>query len=159
MEELPGGKINEMLSIEILVPDDIAETSRLLASMDPWLRLGYRRETLSYYLLCSDPSLSRYLVRIDGKPSGAMSVRFPWLSGPFLELIAIADGCRGKGVGRALIGWICARFSTASNLWTTVSSFNTEAQRFYEHMGFERSVVLQDLIRTGWDEILLRKRL
>jgi ribosomal protein S18 acetylase RimI-like enzyme len=147
------------MSIESLQPRDVAEISRTLASMEPWRKLDYKPEALAFYLLRADPSLKRYSITIAGKVSGGLSVRFPWLFGPFIELIALFDNCRGKGHGRQLIDWVARNFPQSPNLWATVSSFNLDAQKFYHSAGFEQVAVLQDLIREGRHEILLRKRL
>jgi ribosomal protein S18 acetylase RimI-like enzyme len=48
---------------------------------------------------------------------------------------------------------------TATNIWACVSGFNTRAQQFYEKHGFERMAVLDDLVRPGFAEVLIRKRL
>jgi GNAT superfamily N-acetyltransferase len=146
--------------VESLQPRDVGEMSRLLASMNPWLKLDYKPEALAFYLLRADPALKRYsITNTRGKVSGVLSVRFPWLFGPFIELIALFDDCRGKGYGRQLIDWTIGCFPSSPNLWATVSSFNLDAQVFYSHMGFEQVTILEDLIKPGWHEILLRKRL
>jgi len=40
----------------------------------------------------------------------------------------------------------------------SVSSFNTEARRFYERQGFAEVALLPDLIKPGFDEVLMRRR-
>jgi diamine N-acetyltransferase len=147
------------MTIESLQPRDVGELSRALALMDPWLKLDYKPEALAFYLLRADPALKRYSVTVTGKVSGVLSVRFPWLFGPFIELIALFDGSRGMGYGRQLIDWIIGYFPPSPNLWATVSSFNLDAQVFYRSTGFEQITILEDLIKPGWHEILLRKRL
>jgi diamine N-acetyltransferase len=147
------------LIMESLEPRDVDELSRALASMDPWLKLDYKPEAIAFYLLRADPALRRYSITTEGKISGILAVRFPWLFGPFIELIALFDDCRGKGHGRQLIDWTIDHFPSSPNLWVTVSSFNLEAQAFYSRMGFEQVTLLEDLIKPGWHEILLRKRL
>lgn len=147
------------LTIEPFHPRDAAEMSRVLASMEPWRKLGYKPEALAFYLLRADPSLKRCSITLAGKISGVLTVRFPWLFGPFIELIALFDNCRRKGYGRQLIDWVCRSYPASPNLWATVSSFNRDAQEFYRRTGFEQAAVLEDLIKQGWHEILLRKRL
>ena len=147
------------IRMESLQSRDVAEMSRTLASMDPWRMLDYKPETLAFYLLRADPSLKRYSIIIAGKVSGVLSVRFPWLFGPFIELMALFDDSRGKGYGRQLIDWVGRYFPSSPNLWASVSSFNLDAQKFYRSTGFEQAAVLQDLIKRGQNEILLRKRL
>jgi len=148
---------NAAFSVSPMQKKDTGEISKRVAAMDPWLTLGYKPETLSYYLLQADPSLRRYSVTIGDSLAGVLTLRHPWLFGPFIELLALFDGFRGMGVGRGLISWTCNKFSP-QNLWVTVSSFNLRAQKFYFRVGFERAALLDDLIKPGWDEILLRKR-
>ena len=130
----------------------------ILCSMDPWLTLEYRPEAFESYLLHADSSLSRYAVMISGDVCGVLSVRSPWLFGPFIELMALFDGFRGKGIGSRIIDWVCDRYKPA-NLWATVSSFNLEAQKFYIGAGFEKTAILENLIKPGWNEILIRKKM
>ena len=147
------------MTLESLQPEDVDETSRLLASMDPWRTLDYKRETLAFYLLRADPALKRYSITIAGDLSGVLSVRYPWLFGPFIELIALFGDCRGTGYGRRLIDWVARSFPPSANLWATVSSFNLDAREFYRRSGFKEATVLQDLIKPGLHEILLRKQI
>ncbi|MFZ2445642.1 MAG: GNAT family N-acetyltransferase [Syntrophobacteraceae bacterium] len=145
-------------ALEPMRPRDVDEISRTLASMDPWLTLGYKPEALSHYLLRADPALSRYCVIVSGRLAGVLAVRFPWLFGPFIELIALFGDCRGRGLGRALIGWVGAQHASSPNIWATVSSFNLDAREFYARQGFEPAAVLKDLIRPGQNEVLLRRK-
>lgn len=147
------------ISVEPLRSRYVEQISLNLASMDPWLTLEYKPEVLSFYLLRADPALKRYTVLVSNRVAGVMSLRHPWLFGPFLELIALFGDLRGKGIGARLIDWICGQYPTAGNLWATVSSFNLDAQRFYLRMGFEQTATLDNLIKPGRHEILLRKRL
>ncbi len=144
-----------------LVPitDGSAETlSRVLVAMDPWRTLGYRSTGLFGYLTRPDPGLYRRAVVVDDALAGVLCVRYPWLHGPFLELLAVLPLFKGRGTGAHLLAWLEDKAqSVAPNLWTTVSSFNTEAQRFYRRHGFEPVARLDGLIQPNFDEILLRK--
>ena len=125
--------------------------------MDPWLSLEYKPGAFESYLLREDPALSRYVIMISENVAGVLAVRFPWLFGPFIELMGLFDGFRGKGTGGRIIDWVCGRYQQ-TNVWATVSSFNLKAQRFYSRTGFEKTAILDDVIKPGWTEILLRKR-
>jgi len=143
-----------------LDPPSIARISGSLVSMDPWKRLGYREIGLRNYLSRSDPGLSRYKITVGDECAGVVCVRYPWLGGPFLELLAVLDGFRGKGVGTAVIGWMeeeCR--GICSNLWTSAASFNDRALAFYRRHGFAEATLIQDLLKPGDDELLLRKRI
>lgn len=150
----------EEISLVPLKPEDADEVSVKVCSMDPWLSMGYRTEAIKFYLLRSDPALNRYGITVSGDLAGVLSLRFPWLFGPFIELMALFDGFRGRGIGGRIIDRLCREYEgRASNLWVTASDTNSGGQRFYGKAGFERAAVLEDLIKPGWDEILLRKRL
>ncbi len=147
----------ERFELEEIKPGNVRQISQTLASMDPWLKLGYSSEAFSFYLLRTDPALRRFCVTISGAVSGVLTVRYPWLLGPFIELLALFGDLRGKGFGRALIDWVSDEYPSSSNIWVSVSSFNSGARKFYSHLGFEEVAVLKDLIQPGMEEILLRK--
>lgn len=162
MISMPSGEAIVLRSCTLapLEADAAGEIGRVLASMDPWRRLGYRAEQLFSYLVRDDPALKRYAVLVDGANAGVVCMRFPWLLGPYNELLAVYGECQGKGVGREVMGWMEeSHRPQARNLWTTVSSFNARARRFYESLGFSETAVLNDLVARGCDEVLLRKQL
>lgn len=131
-----------------------------LSAMDPWLTLGYQPGTLYRYLTRQDSCLARMGVFVNGTPAGILCVRYPWLVGANLELLALRSGFQGTGLGAEVLGWLTERSRPlGSSLWTTVSSFNAGARRFYARHGFEAVACLPDLIKPGFDELLLRKRL
>jgi diamine N-acetyltransferase len=128
--------------------------------MDPWKRLGYREAGFRNYLSRSDPGLAGYSITVGRECAGVVCVRYPWLGGPFLELLAVLDGFRGKGVGGAVIDWMeeeCR--GICNNLWTSASSFNDRALAFYRRLGFAEATLIEDLLKPGDDELLLRKRI
>jgi GNAT superfamily N-acetyltransferase len=128
--------------------------------MDPWRTLGYTPAGLARYLSREDPALSSYVVQGEAGLAAVVCVREPWLMGPFIELLACFDPFRGIGLGREILSCLERRLKPGTeNLWTTASVFNTQALGFYRHMGFEVVAELKDLVRKGYDEILLRKRL
>lgn len=137
--------------------DDLGAISNRLAGMDPWKRLGYSPEGLAGYLQRPDPSLHRYAILKSDLPIGVVCLRFPWLMGPFLEVLAIYPEFQRLGLGREIMQWLESVESGFRNIWTTVSSFNIPALNFYRRYGFLETGTLIDLIKTGYDEILLRK--
>ncbi len=153
--EVIDGKLQ--LSLSPLRPEYVGVMSVILCSMDPWLTLEYKPEVFESYLLHADPALSHYAVMISTDVAGVLSLRYPWLFGPFIELMALFDGFRGKGIGRRIVDWVCDRYESP-NLWATVSSFNLRAQKFYSTAGFEKTAILEELIKPGWNEILIRKK-
>ena len=134
--------------------------SGVLADLDPWQTLGYSKDDLGRYLLRRDPALKRYVVLTAQGISGVVSVRHPWLRGPYLELLAVFKPYQGRGLGREVMLWLEDQARPASkNIWVTVAAFNASALSFYDRLGFKEVGVLPELVRPGYDEILLRKTL
>ncbi len=148
------------LTLNPLRESEAQETGRVLAAMEPWRTLGYRPDAFASYLLRVDPSLSRYSAQASGKPAGIICIRHPWLLGPYIETLALFDSYQKMGLGREIISWIEGEARGSSrNIWATVSSFNTKARSFYKHFGFVEASCLKDLVKPGYDEILIRKQI
>ncbi|NJM35258.1 MAG: GNAT family N-acetyltransferase [Rhodomicrobium sp.] len=132
-----------------------------LARIDPWARLGATAGQLSAFLSLSTGDKRCYTIFADGAPAGAISVRFPWLSGPYLNLLAILPAYRRIGIGKAALNWMetQAVMADARNCWLCVSAFNGAAMAFYRRRGYMEAATLEGLIKDEEDEILMRKRL
>jgi diamine N-acetyltransferase len=130
-----------------------------IAAMEPWSVMAYPPEKLGRFLGTHDPSALRYVVKIGEQESGVVSVRSPWLKGPYLELLALLPPAQGQGIGARIMAWLerIAIEEEARNLWVCASSFNIRALRFYERHGFERVATLPGLVAETYEEILLRK--
>jgi diamine N-acetyltransferase len=129
-----------------------------LAKMDPWKKMGYPAKALEKHLLVSDEGLKRFRVECAGKTAGIICVRYPWLRGSYLDLLGIFAHYQGQGRGRELIEWMAEQTSPVyKNIWALVSSFNTSAREFYQKQGFIETGPLHDLVKPGYDEILIRK--
>jgi ribosomal protein S18 acetylase RimI-like enzyme len=139
-----------------LTADMALAVANQLTRLDPWLTLGYRPESLAHYLQRADVSLHKFLVSASGQIVGVVCCRYPWLFGPFLELLAVYPQFQGQGFGREILDWLENPVAFA-NIWTTVSAFNISALNFYTKCGFQEAGLLTDLVRAGFDEILLRK--
>jgi len=138
----------------------VPKASEMLATMDPWLTLGYSSENLLKLLRRKDSALSRYWVLLSQEPAGVVCVRNPWLRGPYLELLAVFSPYQNMGIGSQIMRWIEEQARPKSgNVWVLVSSFNGRARKFYRSNGFYEITTLPDLVKPGYDEILLRKTL
>jgi len=145
-------------SLRHLSEQEAYHGGKLLSSVDPWHTLGYSSDSLSRYLLRHDPALNRYGVHVMEQAAGIVCVRYPWLLGPYIELFALYAPYRRIGLGRRILEWIESQaLLTSRNIWTLVSSFNESARRFYENAGFVAVAPLDDLVKSGYSEILMRK--
>jgi diamine N-acetyltransferase len=127
--------------------------------MEPWSVMNYPAEKLAAFLASQDEGVSRYLVSLGGSEGGVVSVRYPWLKGPYLELLALLPQAQNQGIGSSIIAWLESEAlrHQARNLWVCASSFNQRGLGFYERHGFRRAATLPGLVADGYDEILLRK--
>lgn len=133
----------------------------MLSRIDPWGRLGFAPMALTAYLERRDGALTVYGIEVDGHLAGGLTLRYPWLRGPYLELLAVLPSHQKRGLGRVALEWAMAqaKHGGAANLWACVSAFNGPARGFYGRLGFIETCQLDDLVRDGEAEILLRKRL
>jgi GNAT superfamily N-acetyltransferase len=136
-----------------------AGLSRAIVAMPPWSAMHYEADAMSRYLAAAQDGARRYVIEIDGTQGGAVSVRYPWLRGAYLELLALLPAFQNQGIGTAVLHWLEgeALRRDARNLWACASSFNADALRFYARHGFAETALLSDLVTDGFDEVLLRK--
>lgn len=130
-----------------------------IVAIPPWSVMNYPADAMARFLSTADGCVSRYAIEIGGEQLGALSVRSPWLKGPYLELLALLPVAQGQGIGSGILTWFEqeALEHGSRNLWVCASSFNTRALRFYERHGFEQAATLPGLVVDGYGEILLRK--
>lgn len=140
------------------LPESAADRlAAALVQLEPWRTLGYQEAALRRYLSRPDPGLRCFLISIQEQVAGVLTVRHPWLLGPFLEMLALLPGFQGQGRGRRLVRWMADQtWPHHRQLWTTVSSFHLRARDFYRQLGFAELAVLPGVIRPGFAEILLR---
>lgn len=126
------------------------EDFEALAAMDSHLR----PKTL---MVCI--SLERVLVAEEnGVPKGLLRWNFFWDTIPFCNLLWVAEECRGKGIGSALLAaWEESRLAEGDPLLMTSTQADETAQFFYRKRGY---VVTGGFLPQGETyELLLEKRL
>ena len=140
-------------------PSSCVGLSRAIVAMPPWSEMHYEADAMSGYLGAGEDGARRYVIEIDGTKVGAVSVRYPWLRGAYLELLALLPAFQNQGIGTAVLDWLEdeALRRDARNLWACASSFNAAALRFYARHGFAETALLSDLVADGFNEVLLRK--
>jgi diamine N-acetyltransferase len=142
-----------------LEPSSCASLAAAIVAIEPWSVMHYPADALAAFLASADGGASRYVVDVASSEAGVVSVRHPWLKGPYLELLALLPQAQNQGIGSSIMAWFesAALQHRARNLWVCASSFNARALRFYERHGFTRAAMLPGLVADGYDEILLRK--
>lgn len=94
---------------------------------------------------------------------GVAGVLILCLTGAFIgyiQTLCVAPDRRGRGIGTALIGFAEDRaFRVSPNVFLCVSSFNPDARRLYERLGYRYVGELSDYVIRGHSELLFRKTL
>jgi ribosomal-protein-alanine N-acetyltransferase len=128
----------------------------IMAGSDPWITLGMSLGHLMKTL--GDPLNEVYAATVKDEIVGTMVIQTRGAFSGYLKSIAVHPDWRGRKLGEQMMAFIEKEiFSTCANLFLCVSSFNTDARRFYERLGYEKVGVLKDYLVRGHDEILMRK--
>ena len=144
--------------LKALMPADAGPLAETLVTLDPWRTLGYGASQMAGYLVRPDPCLYRFALRRDNQDAGIVCIRRPFLMGVYLDLLAVFPPFQRRGLGSEILAWLeHETFEICGNLWILVSSFNEPARAFYSRAGMAETATLKDLVKPGYDEILLRK--
>lgn len=136
--------------------------AREIATFGPWTRAHYDVDpaALAQSLLTTGDGAVRYEIVAAGQPAGAVVVRSPWLSGPYLQLLAVLPRFQGAGIGARVLDWLEAETRDHyPNIWLCVSAFNTRAIAFYRAHGYVETARIDALLKPHIDELLMRKKL
>ena len=135
--------------------DTIAEG---LAAIDPWARVGRRPEHFRAALTKPLAATFRYSIRRGGTCVGALVIRYPFLRGPYIELIGLFPEAQGLGIARRVVAWMEREVADeATNLWLCVTDWNEPARAAYTALGFTEVGPLPLLAAGGTTEIFMRK--
>lgn len=127
-----------------------------MVGSEPWITL--RRSYDAALQILTDPSKEHYLARVDGEMAGFVILVMQGAFVGYIQTVFVAEEWRNKGIGRHLLAFAEARiFKEAPNVFMCVSSFNKDAQRLYERLGYQVVGELKDYVVSGHSEILLRK--
>ena len=109
----------------------------------------------------TDPVKEVYVAYVGAETAAVAGFLILNMTGAFvgyIQTVCVAPEWRGRGLGALLISFAEERiFRETPNVFMCVSSFNTDAQRLYERLGYQRVGELTDYIVAGHSEILLRK--
>lgn len=140
----------------LATPAEAEWCARVMASSEPWLTLGRTYEASRRVL--RDPTREVYVAKDDGGLAGFLVL---CVVGPFtgyIQTVCVAPERRGQGVGTRLLAFAEQRiFRDSPNAFLCVSSFNPDARRLYERLGYTFVGELTDYIVRGHSELLFRK--
>lgn len=132
----------------------------IMANSEPWITLSRTYEESLQILTDSlaDSSKEVYLATQEGELSGFIILNLKGAFIGYVQTICIDAKSRGKGIGSKLLKFAEERiYRESPNVFLCVSSFNVEAKRLYERLGYEIVGELKDYLIRGYSEILMRK--
>ncbi len=144
-----------------MLPTDIPACAHWVAETPLWQRYGVTEQSMMERLRTGvDNGATIYVAASADEVLG-----FLWVveSGAFnrsgyIQLIGVRPGARGRGIGRALMGFAEAQmFGQGRDLFLLVSDFNVDAQRFYRRLGYRQVGALQDYVVQGVGELIFWK--
>jgi ribosomal protein S18 acetylase RimI-like enzyme len=145
------------LSITRLESDAEARAcARLMATSEPWITLGRSFETSLG--IVQDPTREVYIARDETGIAGFLILCLTGAFVGYIQTVCIDSRCRAQGLGSRLMEFAEQRILQVSpNVFMCVSSFNHDARRLYERLGYQVVGELTDYLVHGHSEILLRK--
>ena len=145
-----------------MVHDDISACARWIAETPLWQRYGVTERSMSEsFTKRLRDGATIYVVERAGAVLGVIWIvaRGAFNRSGYIRLIGVRPDERGHGVGRALMEYAEAQlFADAPEIFLLVSDFNTDAQRFYERLGYRQAGVLDDYVVRGVSEVVFWKR-
>jgi ribosomal protein S18 acetylase RimI-like enzyme len=149
--------IDEKFEINhIADPQDISLCAQMMSKTDPWITLGmdYSQCMAAFEGECKEI----YVVEIGEKIAGFVILQICGTFSGYIQTICIDEVYRGKGIGIKLLQFCEKRILKISpNIFICVSSFNKAAARLYYEFGFKLIGELDNFVKQGFTELLLRK--
>jgi ribosomal protein S18 acetylase RimI-like enzyme len=145
------------LSIALLAGEAEARAcARMMAESEPWVTFGRTYE--ASFAVVQDPSREVYVARDHAGLAGFLILCMTGAFIGYIQTVCIHPDRRGQGLGSKLVEFAEQRILAQSpNVFMCVSSFNRDARRLYERLGYQEIGELTDYIVQGHSEILLRK--
>jgi len=138
------------------IPDEVDVCAGLMSGSEPWKTL--RRTYEEAFMMLTDPAREVYVAVLGGEVVGFTILRMEGVFVGYIQTVGVLPGWRDRGIGTRLIDFAERRiFERFPNVFLCVSSFNEEARRLYERLGYDEVGELRDFIVPGHSEILMRK--
>jgi ribosomal-protein-alanine N-acetyltransferase len=130
--------------------------ARMMASSEPWVTLGRGYE--ASLALLERPDREAWVAVTDGALAGFIVLVLAGAFTGYIQTVCVAAARRGGGIGKRLVSHAEERiFRESPNVFLCVSSFNPDARRLYERLGYTLVGELKDYLVTGHSESLYRK--
>jgi len=136
--------------------NDFSICAGMMAGSDPWITLGMNYEQCQKAF--EGPSKEVYVILVDEVIAGFVILQLGGTFKGYIQTVCIGEAFRGKGFGRKLLQFCEDRILKISpNIFICVSSFNKGAIKLYLDFGFKLVGELDNFVKEGFTELLLRK--
>jgi ribosomal protein S18 acetylase RimI-like enzyme len=150
-------KTDEKLSIRHTTdPQTFAVCAGIMAKTDPWitLEMDFEQCIKAFDGKCKEI----YIVDAENAIAGFVIIQNCGTFSGYIQTICIDEPFRGKGLGKKLLQFSEERILKFSpNVFICVSSFNKGAIKLYYEFGFKLVGELENFVKDGFTELLLRK--
>jgi ribosomal-protein-alanine N-acetyltransferase len=136
--------------------DHIKQCARMMAETDPWIELGLDYEKCLGAF--DGPCKEIYILKAGGELAGFAILQICGTFKGYIQTICIDQRFRGQGLGTKILQFCEERILKISpNIFICVSSFNRGALKLYQQFGFKLIGELENFVKEGYTELLLRK--
>jgi ribosomal protein S18 acetylase RimI-like enzyme len=128
----------------------------MMSKTDPWitLKMNYEQCLKAFEGNCKEI----YVVETENVIAGFVIIQTCGTFSGYIQTICIDEAYRGKGFGKKLLQFCEERILKFSpNVFICVSSFNKGATKLYYEFGFKLIGELDNFVKEGFTELLLRK--
>jgi ribosomal protein S18 acetylase RimI-like enzyme len=128
----------------------------MMSKTDPWITLGmnYDQCVTAFEGTCKEI----YVIETENIISGFVILQICGTFSGYIQTICIDEVYRGRGFGKKLLHFCEERiYKFSPNVFICVSSFNKGAIKLYYEFGFKLIGELENFVKDGFTELLLRK--
>jgi len=128
----------------------------MMTRTEPWitLEMDYDQCLKAFEGKCKEI----YVIRNGKIIAGFVILQVCGTFSGYIQTICIDENFRGKGLGTKLLEFSEKRILQFSpNVFICVSSFNAGAKKLYYNFGFKLVGELENFVKEGFTELLLRK--
>ena len=137
-------------------PQDYAVCATMMSLTDPWitLEMDYEQCLKAFDGECKEI----YIIEYENVIAGFVILQTAGTFSGYIQTICMDEAFRGRGLGQMLLHYCDERVLKFSpNLFICVSSFNKGAIKLYYDFGFQLVGELENFVKQGFTELLLRK--
>jgi ribosomal-protein-alanine N-acetyltransferase len=135
---------------------DFEICAKMMSVTDPWITL---QMDYGQCLMAFEGGYKEiYIIEYENNIAGFVILQLAGTFSGYIQTICIDEAFRGKGLGKILLHYCEKRVLKFSpNLFICVSSFNRGAIKLYYEFGFKLVGELDNFVKEGFTELLLRK--